>query len=210
MAEHFMEDESEEFEDTEPAEQEEQQEQDPAELLKAWQKEHRTEIKYILLGNLTQLEDGKYAVSGKSWITRVGLADGAQEALIFGITERWVPYETKYRNHTQAVYQAGKVMSRIGKPLVIQTVPEGAAVYVKGLIFRPVVLLFEDRSISEDERQLVLHAYCGRSLLAGWAIRRAINRFNRELPRQLFPKGAEPGSGKPKAKEHNKGGRGSD
>ncbi len=192
MAEHFLEDDSDELEEAENAEPEEQTEQDSSAQLKAWQKEHRAEIKYILLGNLTQLENGKYTVSGSSWFTPLGAANGAQEMLLFGITERWVPYETTFRNHTKAVFQAEAAMKRIGVPLVMKTVPEGAAVFIKGLIFPPVVLLFEDRSISEKKRQLVLHAYCGRSLFAGWTIRRAMKRFNRELPRQVFPEGAAP------------------
>ena len=167
-------------------EQEKAYEQEQDALLRTWQKAHVRELRSILLGNLVQYEDGVYGAG--NLMSRFGLGDGAPETLMFGITERWMPYGTTLRNHTKAVAHVGKLMQKIGKPLVLQTIPDTAAVYVKSIFFRPVILMFEDKEVAEGQKELILHGYCGRSLLSGLSIRRAVNRLNVLLPKQIYPR----------------------
>ncbi len=157
-------------------------------ILQTWQKAHVKELRSILLGNIVQYKDDLYVAGSAMWRSRFGFGDGALETLFFGLTERWLPYTTTLRNHTKALYHVTKqIMPKIGMPLLLQTVPGTAAVYMKSPFFRPVILMFEDKEVMEGHKELILHAYCGRSLLSGISIRRAIARFNAELPKQIFP-----------------------
>lgn len=161
------------------------------EILDTWQMAHAKELRSILLGDLVRFEDGTYGAGSAMWRTRFGFGDGALETLLFGITERWRLYDTSLRDHRKAVYHVGKLMEKVGKPLVLQTVPGTVAVYMKSVFFRPVILMFEDAPVEKGHRELVLHAYCGQSLFAALSIRRAIARFNAVLPKQIYPKRIE-------------------
>ncbi len=166
-------------------EQEEAYEQEQDALLRTWQRAHVRELRSILLGNLVQYEDGVFGAGNV--ISRFGLGDGASQTLLFGITERCLPYGTTLRDHSKAVRHVGKLMQEIGMPLVLETVPDTAAVYIKSIFFRPVILMLEDKAVAEGKKELILHAYCGRSLLAGASIRRAVSRLDARLPKQIYP-----------------------
>lgn len=170
------------------AESPEELENQQISLEKAWQKEHKKEIKRILLGNLIPYEDGTYGAGNGILLTSNGVADGAQAAMLWGITEQCFLYDVPPENHIKAVYHVSKIMKKLGKPLTIRTIPDSSACYVRNLPLEPVVLLFEDREMPDGQKLLILHAYCGRGLFSWLAIKRAVKVFEEKLPKHIFTK----------------------
>lgn len=152
---------------------------------KAAEKDRKSEIKSILLGNMTLDTQGNFNAGGSSWVTPFGIADGASETIMFGVKHKRYLYKTDYKNNQQAIYKASKTMSDIGRTLSLATVPNAAACYIKHILFRPVVLVFEEAERSDGSKGLELHAYSGRALLTFISIRRAVSKFNKELPEEI-------------------------
>lgn len=150
------------------------------------------EIREVLLGNLVQGEDKRLAVREELFSTPWGIEDGAAETLLFGIMCRTFHYETTLRNHAQAIFRVGKAMQDIGRGLDLITAPDMAACMVKSLLFRPVVLVFEEMNSEEGKPELLLHAYCGRAVTSPITITRAVSRFEKSLPPEVFRRGSKP------------------
>ncbi len=117
-----------------------------------------------------------------------GFREGALGVLLLGVRDKGIRFETTYRNNTQALYQTAKSMQNIGHIVELEAAPEAIACFVSSLVFRPVILLMEETGEGK-EKKLALHAYCGRSLFSGFAIRRAVKRLEKELPKQIKRKG---------------------
>ncbi len=66
----------------------------------------------------------------------------------------------------------------------MDTAPDASVCYVRHIVLRPVVLFYENDS-ETDINNVVIHAYCGRSPLAFLAVRQAVKRFEKELPKQI-------------------------
>lgn len=159
-------------------------EPDREKLEKLTRKLRKKEIRSVLLGNLSINEDG-ITVAGKNHIiTPYGLEDGAQAVAFLGIKKKRYIYCTTLKSFTQVKYRVLKVMSDIGRVFVMESAPEALACRVKGYVFRPVVLVFEEVAVG-DESVLQLTAYCGRSPLVIIPILHAVSRFNKLLPKEI-------------------------
>lgn len=150
------------------------------------EKDRRSEIRHILLGSFSIDAQGRFHAGSGGWVTPFGIGDGAQQTIAFGVKHKRYIYTTAYKNNTQAVFNASKAMSDIGRQLYLETAPDAAVCYVKSMFFRPVVLVFEDKA-QENGSRLELTAYCGRSPIAFVAVMRAVSRFNKALPEQISP-----------------------
>ena len=124
---------------------------------------------------------GKFSAGSARLVTPFGVGDGARETIMFGVKEKKYLYTTALKNNRQAIFQASKAMSDIGRALILETAPDAAVCYVKSYVFRPVVLIFEEREDDKGDLRLVLSAYCGRSPIAIIPIARAVSRFNKQL-----------------------------
>lgn len=183
---------SEEEEIPEEAPEEEQEEEEPREeeLIKQLLAERKKEIRNILLGNFVIYADGSYGAGNSAWVTPFGFGDGAQEAIFFGISHRKYHYTSTFRNEIKTLYQVEKSMQDVGRRLNLLTAPEADTCYVKSVFFRPVVLSFEKDKDEKDKDengkpQFILHAYTSRSLTSFLAVKRAVSRFEKALPKQV-------------------------
>ena len=152
------------------------------------------EIREVLLGNLVQGEDLRLSVREDRFVTPWGIEDGATETLLFGIMCRTYYYETTLKNNAQALFRVGKAMQDVGRGLNLVTAPNMAACMVKSLLFRPVVLVFEEMEDEDGKPALMLHAYCSRTLTSLIPIARAVSRLEKYLPEQVYRKGTQPAS----------------
>ena len=151
---------------------------------KTLQKLRKAEIKRLLMSDLRKNADGTLS-SGKGFaITPYGFGDGAIDVMVFGAGERKVQYRSSLKNETQNYYQISKAMQRTGRIVSMETAPDALVCYVRSIVFRPVVLLYETDTESEDNI-IVLHIYCGRSPLSFLAVRHAVKLFEKELPKQI-------------------------
>lgn len=151
-------------------------------LRKRQKKERKRELKHILLGSYRTLEDGRMVSGGEALIPRQGFMDGAVSILLLGITDKRYKYLSDKNNPTQAKYAALNAMKNIGRELVLSYAPDAKACYVRGIFFRSVILVFDEEPEADGSRQLELHAYCGRSLMTFFSVRRAVSKFDRQLP----------------------------
>lgn len=151
-------------------------------LRKRQKKDRKREIKHILLGSYRATEDGRLISGGESLIPRNGFSEGAASILILGIADKRYQYISDNKNPTQAKSSALKAMKNIGRELVISYAPDAKACYIRGLFFRSVVLVFDEVTDADGTKGLELHAYCGRSLTTFFSIRRAVSKFDKNLP----------------------------
>ena len=142
----------------------------------------KKEIKRILLGSMTRTQEGHFLSGNGAMTMPYGFRDGSLSVLLFGIKDKSYRYETTFRNTTQALYQTKKAMQDIGHIIELEAAPDSAVCLVSSFVLRPVVLLFEECSVNKE---LVLHVYCGRSMLSFIAVRRALSRFEKALPKQI-------------------------
>ena len=162
-------------------------------------KAHMREIKAVLCGKLTLREDKRLAVSDNWFGNRWGFEDGAPETFLFGVTRKEYVYDAPEREYARARYNMCKLVESIGKALYLETAPQNAACLMKHIFFRPVVLEFGERTAEDDTRELVLYGYCGRTLVARLALRHAVKRFEKDLPKRVYRRG------KPERKEEKNG-----
>lgn len=137
-------------------------------------KERRQEIKKVLLNNLVLTEDNRLAVGADRRITLWGVGDGAGETFFFGVMKKSFRMKSEYGNNRQAIYQTGEVMKDMGRSLSMACAPEGAAVLVRHVFFRPIVMILE-----EDETELVLNVYCGRAILSLPSIMHGVSKLEK-------------------------------
>ena len=146
----------------------------------------KKEIRSILLGNFSVNSEGK-TVAGKDLpLTPYGFEDGAQQVLFFGISQKRFIYRSKLKNYLQTRFKVIRTMSDIGRVFTLEAAPDAAACRLKGVFFRPVVLVFEEvKDKEKDESFLQLTAYCGRSPLVIIPILYAVLRFDKFLPKEI-------------------------
>ncbi len=158
-------------------------------LEKLERKKKIREIRNILLGNMVVLSDGRITAGSGCWITRNGFGDGAFSTIVFGVKEKKYYYSTGLKNATQAVYRATEAMSNIGRELYLDCAPKSRVCYVKSILFKPVVLVFENVKNADGSDKLELRTYCGRSPFAFFSVMRAVARFNKALPDEIVRAG---------------------
>ena len=76
-------------------------------------------------------------------------------------------------------------MGDIGRGLVLETIPDSAVCYVKSVVFRPVVLVFEEKDDLGDSGRFTLSAYSSRSPIAFVALFRAVSKLDKALPEEI-------------------------
>ena len=135
----------------------------------------RREVKKALLGNLV-LEDNRHlAPGGDMRITLWGTPDGAAGTLFLGIHRKSCIIGATIKNEKKAIRLAEESMKSLGRMLSFESVTDGAAVLMRHVFFRPVVLIFE----KADDSTLMLNAYCGRGILTFFSVMRSIRLFER-------------------------------
>ena len=154
-------------------------------LAKRKSKDRKRELKHILLGSYFTLDDGRMASGGGKWISPLGVGDGAGHVLLLGIKDKRYRYNSRFKRSQQALYAAAKAMGNIGRSLALECAPDAVSCYIKSVLFRPVVLIFEEVVLEDGSSHLELHAYCGRSLFSFLSVRRAVSQFDKELPDNL-------------------------
>ena len=155
------------------------------ELEELEQKLFKKEIRQVLLGNFVVYEDGSYGAGNGSWVSAFGFNDGALRTIYYGISRKQYPYTSVVKNNTKILFDVLRAMKKIGRRLIFVTESEYPACYIKSYIFRPVVLLFVPVSNDKHNTRFMLRAYCSRGLLSFLSIRRAVSRFDKEIPSQL-------------------------
>ena len=147
-------------------------------LEKERRKLRKKEIRSVLLGNFAVSDDGRTIAGKNRVITPYGIADGAQTVALFGIKQKRYVYRT---------YRVYKTMADIGRVFEMESSPEAVACRIKSYVFRPVVLIFEEIKKQDDkDSYLLLTACCGRSPLAIIPVLRAVSRFDKLLPKEIF------------------------
>ncbi len=141
----------------------------------------RKEIKQILLGSYLTLEDGSLVSGGDSYMSPLGVSEGAGSIMFFGISDRSAVYTTSMKNSKQVMFAVFKAMKNIGRAVTLETAPNAVACYIKSLVYRPVVLVFDKASEGAEER-FELRGYCARSPMSFVAIRHAMGKLAKELP----------------------------
>lgn len=152
------------------------------EIRKTQSRDRIREIRHILMGSYFTQEDGRLASGGGRWMSPLGMGDGAGTTMIFGVKNKRYRYNSGKKNNRQAVYAARQAMMDIGRQVALDTAEDAACCYIKGRVFRPVVLVFEEISLAGGTAHLELRAYCGRSPLAFLALRSAVSKFDKVMP----------------------------
>ncbi len=145
-------------------------------------KDRKRELKHILLGSYFTLEDGRMASGGGKWMSPLGLGEGAGSTIFLGVKAKRYRYNTRLKSNRQALFAVSKAMSNIGRAIALDCAPDALACYVKSLVYRPVILVFEEVTLEDNSTYLELNAYSGRSPLAFISIRRTVSKFDKELP----------------------------
>lgn len=156
-------------------------------LEKKRKKLRKKEIRSVLLGNFEVSDDGRTIAGKNRVITPYGTADGAQAVVFLGIKRKRYVYRTTLKNYNQVTYRVYKTMADIGRVFEMESSPEAVACRIKSYVFRPVVLIFEEVKGSDNkDSYLQLTACCGRSPLAIIPVLRAVSRFDKLLPKEIF------------------------
>ena len=156
-------------------------------LEKERRKLRKKEIRSVLLGNFAVSDDGRTIAGKNRVITPYGIADGAQTVALFGIKQKRYVYRTTLKNYNQVAYRVYKTMADIGRVFEMESSPEAVACRIQSYVFRPVVLIFEEIKKQDDkDSYLLLTACCGRSPLAIIPVLRAVSRFDKLLPKEIF------------------------
>lgn len=156
-------------------------------LEKERRKLRKKEIRSVLLRNFAVSDDGRTIAGKNRVITPYGIADGAQTVALFGIKQKRYVYRTTLKNYNQVAYRVYKTMADIGRVFEMESSPEAVACRIQSYVFRPVVLIFEEIKKQDDkDSYLLLTACCGRSPLAIIPVLRAVSRFDKLLPKEIF------------------------
>lgn len=132
------------------------------------------EARHVLLNHVELDEDGHFVVVEEFRFQTWGAADGEHKIRWLGITQRRNIYNTD-KNHTKAVYGAGKAMANIGRGINLKSNEDAVACIFRMHIFYPVVLIF----FENDDDELCLMEYTARSVTAALACRFARLKFER-------------------------------
>ena len=157
---------------------------------KAERKSYIKEIKAVLMGNVKRDDDGKLRAGKAHLVTRWGVGDGAKETFFLGVKKKKFVYNTKSINSKQALFSGEKALKDIGLRVYLENEPDAVVCYIKAIIFRPVVLILKEYNDPEEERQdkIAVYAYCGRSIMAFFSIRRAVQRFEKLMGKKIVRK----------------------
>lgn len=144
------------------------------------EKARYNDVHKVLMNNLVLTEDRRLAPGPDHRLTLWGVGDGAKETMVFGVKTTRIRMEHDYSNHRQAIYQGGEAMRNIGRRLALESAPDGEAVLIRHVFFRPVVLILE-----EEDGQTVINAYCGRAIWAWPSVLHALYVFEKACDNRI-------------------------
>lgn len=162
--------------------------------------EKKAEIKRVLLGRTVLGEDGRLVAlpAGTFLRTPIGIGDGADAVLLFGITRRIRHYASK-DGKARIVEAAKKSMQNIGRGLYLLEQPEATACLIRYILTRPAVLVF-----TWEDGMPMLTAWTGRGLTGWLSLRRAIKAFEEGLPDSIAAAEVKPSEVEKEPRKANK------
>ena len=144
----------------------------------------RREIKDALLGRTFTGSDGRLYVMGDGdFRLPLGVGEGAASIRVLGVSKSTWRFVSSY-DVQKTIEIASQCMLGIGRRLILRTRPYAAACFVRSVLVRPVVMVFE-----YDEAGPVLSIFTGRSATSIIAVRRAYKSFADQLPSSIVPAG---------------------
>ena len=162
--------------------------------------EKKAEIKRVLLGRTVLGEDGRLVAlpAGTFLRTPIGVGDGADAVLLFGITRRIRHYASK-DGKARIIEAAKKSMQNIGRGLYLLEQPEATACLIRYILTRPAVLVF-----TWEDGMPTLTAWTGRGLTGWLSLRRAIKTFEEGLPDSIAAAEVKPSEVEKESRKANK------
>ena len=144
------------------------------------------EIRSILLGRTLMLEDGRLAVPQKGdFYLSGGVTDGAEAVRFLGMAKKSQVFET-VRKEFDVRVTIQKMLQNMGRGVVLNEQPEARSCLIRYVLTKPVLLTFD-----YVEGMPVLTAWAPRTITGLISIRRALRKFNKDLPDGIAVTGKE-------------------
>ena len=144
------------------------------------------EIRSILLGRTLMLEDGRLAVPQKGdFYLSGGVTDGAEAVRFLGMAKKSQVFET-VRKEFDVRVTIQKMLQNMGRGVVLYEQPEARSCLIRYVLTKPVLLTFD-----YVEGVPVLTAWAPRTITGLISIRRALRKFNKDLPDGIAVTGKE-------------------
>ncbi|MBR5000869.1 MAG: hypothetical protein IKY08_02795 [Firmicutes bacterium] len=141
------------------------------------------EIRDILLGRIVRLDEDHWAAApAGTKLHFYGSREGAGDVRLYGVNHRSSCYRTEEMETAAAFEEVETVLYSMGRPVLLETLPERKACLYAPHWIAPVLL-----TLSQDEENLLLTAYTANSLVMGrFRSRIALWVLERRLPAGLI------------------------
>ena len=137
------------------------------------------EIRFLLMGRLTVLEDGRVVENEQGWHS--GLPDGWSWLRLFGLSRRAQNYTADLPE--EELRRAGiEALQHIGHMLVMSEAP-----MVPAALYRSWSTEYALLTAEVEDDKLILTAFCGRSPVGGFKCRRLLKKCAEFLPEGVEP-----------------------
>ena len=141
------------------------------------------EIRDILLGRIVRLDEDHWAAApAGTKLHFYGAREGAGDVRLYGVNHRSSCYRTEEMETAAAFEEVETVLYSMGRPVLLETLPERKACLYAPHWIAPVLL-----TLAQDEENLLLTAYTANSLVMGrFRSRIALWVLERRLPAGLI------------------------
>ena len=141
------------------------------------------EIRDILLGRIVRLDEDHWAAApAGTKLHFYGVREGAGDVRLYGVNHRSSCYRTEEMETAAAFEEVETVLYSMGRPVLLETLPERKACLYAPHWIAPVLL-----TLAQDEENLLLTAYTANSLVMGrFRSRIALWVLERRLPAGLI------------------------
>ena len=141
------------------------------------------EIRDILLGRIVRLDEDHWAAApAGTKLHFYGSREGAGDVRLYGVNHRSSCYRTEEMETAAAFEEVETVLYSMGRPVLLETLPERKACLYAPHWIAPVLL-----TLAQDEENLLLTAYTANSLVMGrFRSRIALWVLERRLPAGLI------------------------
>ena len=141
------------------------------------------EIRDILLGRIVRLDEDHWAAApAGTKLHFYGTREGAGDVRLYGVNHRSSCYRTEEMETAAAFEEVETVLYSMGRPMLLETLPERRACLYAPHWIAPVLL-----TLAQDEENLLLTAYTANSLVMGrFRSRIALWVLERRLPAGLI------------------------
>ena len=141
------------------------------------------EIRDILLGRIVRLDEDHWAAApAGTKLHFYGTREGAGDVRLYGVNHRSSCYRTEEMETAAAFEEVETVLYSMGRPVLLETLPERKACLYAPHWIAPVLL-----TLAQDEENLLLTAYTANSLVMGrFRSRIALWVLERRLPAGLI------------------------